>query len=90
MWKSKAKVERGEINSFPKTVLAGLEGELVSYPQCDDVFHVLCALSVQWLGGKHIGNHFLSFSLPLKGKCCTEQKRFIRLRTCICVSINWK
>lgn len=42
MVKRKAEVE---INDFPKTIAAGLEGESVSYPQSDDVFHVLCALS---------------------------------------------
>lgn len=90
MVKRKAVVERGEINDFPKTIPAGLEGKSVSHPQSIDVFHVLCVLSCSGLGGKHIGNHFLSFSLPLKGKCWAEQRRFIRLRTCIYVSINWK
>lgn len=36
-----AEVERAEINDFPKTIAAGLEGESVSYPQSNDVFHVL-------------------------------------------------
>lgn len=50
MVKRKAGVERDEINDFPKTIPAGLGGESVSYPQSNDVFHVLCALcAVGWV-----------------------------------------
>lgn len=47
MGKNKPEVERDETNDFPKTVAAGLGVKSVSYPQSNDVFHVLCALPAQ-------------------------------------------
>jgi len=66
MGNRRAEAEGDETNDFPTTIPAGLEGESVSSPQSDDVFHVRCALSLRRAGWKRRGKRFLSFHSPSK------------------------